>query len=69
MIFFRIRGGKIRNPDLPAFKYTPIYQCGLAVRVNPSIKKRGLRDRQDMYDTTGNIMVDYTLFGYENETT
>jgi hypothetical protein len=26
----------------------------------------GLRDRQDVYDTTGNILVDYTLFGYEN---
>jgi hypothetical protein len=25
----------------------------------------GLRDKQDVYDTTGNIMVDYTLFGYE----
>jgi hypothetical protein len=23
-------------------------------------------DRQDVYDTTGNILVDYTLFGYEN---
>jgi hypothetical protein len=27
----------------------------------------GMRDRQDVYDTTGNILVDYTLFGYENE--
>ena len=27
----------------------------------------GMRDKQDVYDTTGNIMVDYTLFGYENE--
>jgi hypothetical protein len=26
----------------------------------------GARDRQDVYDTTGNILVDYTLFGYEN---
>jgi hypothetical protein len=26
----------------------------------------GLRDRQDVYDMTGNILVDYTLFGYEN---
>jgi hypothetical protein len=25
----------------------------------------GLRDKQDVYDTTGNILVDYTLFGYE----
>jgi hypothetical protein len=25
----------------------------------------GARDRQDVYDTTGNIMVDYTLFGFE----
>jgi hypothetical protein len=25
----------------------------------------GVRDKQDVYDTTGNIMVDYTLFGYE----
>jgi hypothetical protein len=27
----------------------------------------GSRDKQDVYDTTGNILVDYTLFGYENE--
>ena len=27
----------------------------------------GMRDRQDVPDTTGNILVDYTLFGYENE--
>jgi hypothetical protein len=27
----------------------------------------GVRDKQDVYDTTGNILVDYTLFGYENE--
>jgi hypothetical protein len=26
----------------------------------------GTRDRQDTPDTTGNILVDYTLFGYEN---
>jgi hypothetical protein len=26
----------------------------------------GTRDRQDTYDTTGNLLVDYTLFGYEN---
>jgi hypothetical protein len=26
----------------------------------------GARDRQDVYDTTGNIMIDYTLFGFEN---
>ncbi|MDR1407992.1 MAG: hypothetical protein LBJ23_08105 [Tannerella sp.] len=26
----------------------------------------GLRDRQDTPDITGNILVDYTLFGYEN---
>jgi hypothetical protein len=26
----------------------------------------GSRDRQDVYDTTGNILVDYTLFGFEN---
>jgi hypothetical protein len=26
----------------------------------------GARDRQDTPDTTGNIRVDYTLFGYEN---
>ena len=25
----------------------------------------GTRDRQDVYDTTGNIMVDYTLFGFD----
>jgi hypothetical protein len=25
----------------------------------------GCRDRQDVYDTTGNILVDYTLFGFE----
>jgi hypothetical protein len=25
----------------------------------------GVRDKQDVYDTTGNILVDYTLFGYE----
>jgi flagellar protein FlgJ len=28
----------------------------------------GARDRQDVYDTTGNILVDYTLFGFENST-
>jgi hypothetical protein len=27
----------------------------------------GARDKQDVYDTTGNILVDYTLFGFENE--
>jgi hypothetical protein len=27
----------------------------------------GTRDKQDVYDTTGNILVDYTLFGFENE--
>jgi hypothetical protein len=27
----------------------------------------GSRDRQDVYDTTGNILLDYTLFGFENE--
>jgi hypothetical protein len=26
----------------------------------------GLRDKQDVYDTTGNMLVDYTLFGCEN---
>ncbi|MDR1121799.1 MAG: hypothetical protein LBM08_12890 [Dysgonamonadaceae bacterium] len=26
----------------------------------------GLRDRQDVADTTGNLLVDYTLFGIEN---
>jgi hypothetical protein len=26
----------------------------------------GLRDKQDVYDTTGNILVDYTLFGFED---
>ena len=26
----------------------------------------GTRDRQDVYDTTGNILIDYTLFGFEN---
>jgi hypothetical protein len=26
----------------------------------------GARDRQDVYDTTGNILIDYTLFGFEN---
>jgi hypothetical protein len=25
----------------------------------------GTRDKQDVYDTTGNILVDYTLFGFE----
>jgi hypothetical protein len=25
----------------------------------------GARDKQDVYDTTGNILVDYTLFGFE----
>jgi hypothetical protein len=28
----------------------------------------GARDRQDTADTTGNILVDYTLFGFENIT-
>jgi hypothetical protein len=27
----------------------------------------GSRDKQDVYDTTGNMQVDYTLFGFENE--
>jgi hypothetical protein len=26
-----------------------------------------VRDKQDVPDTTGNIHVDYTLFGFENE--
>jgi hypothetical protein len=26
----------------------------------------GVRNKQDVYDTTGNILVDYTLFGFEN---
>jgi hypothetical protein len=26
----------------------------------------GIRDRQDVWDTTGNILIDYTLFGFEN---
>jgi hypothetical protein len=26
----------------------------------------GMRDRQDVYDTTGNILIDYTLFGFED---
>jgi hypothetical protein len=26
----------------------------------------GTRDKKDVYDTTGNILVDYTLFGFEN---
>jgi hypothetical protein len=25
----------------------------------------GTRDRQDMYDSTGNIQLDYTLFGFD----
>jgi hypothetical protein len=29
----------------------------------------GTRDRQDVYDTTGNILVDYTLFGFDNSIT
>jgi hypothetical protein len=29
----------------------------------------GTRDKQDVYDTTGNILVDYTLFGFENQLT
>jgi hypothetical protein len=28
----------------------------------------GTRDRQDVTDTTGNILIDYTLFGFENTT-
>jgi hypothetical protein len=27
----------------------------------------GTRDRQDTADTTENILVDYTLFGFEND--
>jgi hypothetical protein len=27
----------------------------------------GVRDRQDVPDTTGNILIDYTLFGFEND--
>jgi hypothetical protein len=30
----------------------------------PEHYPHGARDRQDVYDTTGNIMVDYTLFGF-----
>ncbi|MDR2130900.1 MAG: hypothetical protein LBP56_07040, partial [Odoribacteraceae bacterium] len=26
----------------------------------------GTRDKQDVHDTTGNILLDYTLFGFEN---
>jgi flagellar protein FlgJ len=32
----------------------------------PEHYPHGARDRQDVYDTTGNIQVDYTLFGFEN---
>jgi flagellar protein FlgJ len=32
----------------------------------PEHYPHGARDRQDIYDTTGNIQVDYTLFGFEN---
>ncbi|MDR1224079.1 MAG: glucosaminidase domain-containing protein [Tannerella sp.] len=34
----------------------------------PEHYPHGARDRQDVYDTTGNILVDYTLFGFENST-
>ncbi|MDR1897813.1 MAG: hypothetical protein LBR10_13595 [Prevotellaceae bacterium] len=30
----------------------------------PEHYPHGTRDKQDVYDTTGNIMVDYTLFGF-----
>jgi hypothetical protein len=33
----------------------------------PEHYPHGVRDKQDVYDTTGNILVDYTLFGYENQ--
>jgi hypothetical protein len=33
----------------------------------PEHYPHGTRDKQDVYDTTGNILVDYTLFGYENQ--
>ncbi|MDR1223049.1 MAG: hypothetical protein LBL07_09280 [Tannerella sp.] len=40
------------------------WQCSLNRREH---YPTGLRDKQDVRDTTGNILVDYTLFGYENE--
>jgi hypothetical protein len=27
--------------------------------------KHDIRDRQDVYDSTGNIQLDYTLFGFD----
>ncbi|MDR2131142.1 MAG: hypothetical protein LBP56_08295 [Odoribacteraceae bacterium] len=39
------------------------WQCALN---RPEHYPHGVRDRQDIPDTTGNIRVDYTLFGYEN---
>jgi hypothetical protein len=33
----------------------------------PEHYPHALRDRQDTPDTTGNMLVDYTLFGFENE--
>jgi hypothetical protein len=41
------------------------WQCTLNRREH---YPNGLRDKQDVRDVTGNILVDYTLFGYENET-
>jgi hypothetical protein len=40
------------------------WQCALN---RPEHYPHGVRDRQDTHDTTGNLRVDYTLFGYENE--
>ncbi|MDR1341070.1 MAG: hypothetical protein LBK58_13600 [Prevotellaceae bacterium] len=28
-----------------------------------------IRNKRDVYDTTGNILVNYTLFGFENQLT
>jgi hypothetical protein len=38
-----------------------------ALRANEDdLAAHGACDRQDVYDTTGNILVNYTLFGFEN---
>ncbi|MDR1273595.1 MAG: hypothetical protein LBK12_03500 [Odoribacteraceae bacterium] len=52
--------GKLRanRDDLVGY-----WQCALN---RPEHYPHGARDRQDTPDTTGNIRIDYTLFGYEN---
>jgi hypothetical protein len=60
-IVLGILGERLKNNSDDLVGY---WQCTLNRREH---YPTGLRDKQDVRDMTGNILVDYTLFGYENE--